>query len=89
MNLVLYIVLWATIGLFAGFIASWLSGNNAWGWFFLNLAVGFAGAIGFGYFLSDALLGMQGTLSAYSILFAIFGATLLLIGLRAFSRLRK
>lgn len=89
MNVVIYLVLWALIGLVAGYIASILSCDDGWDCFFAHLVVGFAGAIGAGYFLSRGLFGMQVTLSAYSLVLAIFGATILLGALWALRRLYR
>jgi len=78
MNIVLYIALWAMIGLLAGLIAAWLSDGGA-SRLYANLGIGLAGAILFGYFSIQWLLGMFAPLGPYSLVFALFGAVLLLV----------
>ena len=74
MNLVVYLVLWVAIGLFAGVIANWVSGRRAWAALIIDLVIGVIGAVVAAFFLLDALFGMNTILSAFSILMAIMGA---------------
>lgn len=79
MNLIVYLVLWVAIGLFAGVVANWTLGRNAWPSLFIDLLIGVIGAIAAAYFLLNALFGMQTILSAFSIIMAIMGAATCLL----------
>jgi len=80
MNIVVYLVLWVSIGLVCGLIAHWTSGAAVWPWFWVYLSAGLLGALIFGYFLASAFFGIDVALSAYSLLFALVGALLFLAG---------
>jgi len=77
MNILLYIALWTVIGLIAGLIAAWLSDDGCRRQC-AHLNVGLIGAVLFGYFSASWLLGMFAPLGTYSLIFALFGAALLL-----------
>jgi len=75
MNLVVYLVLWVAIGLFAGVVANWIFGAGAWRSYVVDLLIGVVGAVAAAYFLLNALFGMNTILSAFSIVMAILGAS--------------
>lgn len=88
MNIALYLVLWTAIGMLAGFIASSASENDTWGWFWANVCAGLLGSVGFGGAGTLMAFGQQAVLSAFSLVFAVFGAAFLLYLLSIVRRLR-
>ncbi|MDR0928777.1 MAG: hypothetical protein LBM74_03575 [Oscillospiraceae bacterium] len=89
MNIILYGMFWAMIGLAAGMMAHWLSDTPVWPGFWVYLALGLLGGLGGGYALTLALFGMQTVLSAYSLLVALGVSAVLTGGLTAAQRRRK
>jgi uncharacterized membrane protein YeaQ/YmgE (transglycosylase-associated protein family) len=79
MNLILYGMFWAAIGLAAGMIAHWLSEKPVWPAFWVYLLLGLLGGLGGGYALTLRLFGMETVLSAYSLLMAL-GTSVILTG---------
>lgn len=79
MNLVVYLILWVAIGLFAGVMSNWVTNASLWPWFVLDLLAGVTGALLFGYCIVNALFGMCAVLSAYSLASALFGACLFVL----------
>lgn len=78
MNIVMYGVLWSAIGLLSGLVVNWVSEAATWPWFWVDLLAGFIGAILFGYLIPLLLYGSTVTHNAYSLLFALLGAALML-----------
>lgn len=79
MNLIIFIILWVGIGLFAGVIVNWITEASIWPWFVLDLFAGATGAVLFGYTLLNHLFGMSIVLSVFSLIAAVAGACLCLI----------
>ncbi|MDR0898676.1 MAG: hypothetical protein LBN04_12595 [Oscillospiraceae bacterium] len=79
MNIILYGMLWITIGLSVGVIAHWLSEMPVWPDFAVYLGLGLLGGLGGGYALTLVLFGMGTVLSAYSLLMAL-GVSAVLTG---------
>lgn len=81
------IVVWLLFGGIAGWIASIITGTNVRQGVMENITVGIIGAIVGGYIVT--ILGGRGIsagLDLHSLLVAVFGATVLLLGYRALSR---
>ncbi len=74
MNIVVYLVVWAVIGLLIGFLANWITKSCVWPWFWIDLLVGMLGAIITAYFIGGSILGIIAILTPISLLFAVIGA---------------
>ena len=79
------IISWIVLGLVAGFIGSKLVNKTGEG-FFLDIALGIVGAVVGGWLFS--LFGMHGVtgLNIYSLIVAVIGAVVLLVGYHAIRR---
>lgn len=84
MNIVVYLLLWAEIGLIIGFLANWISETDVWPWFWIDLCLGCIGAVLCGYYVTVKFFGIAE--NAYSFLFAIIGSVLLLWLSRFFTK---
>ena len=79
------IIAWIVLGLIAGFIGSKLVNKTGEG-FFLDIALGIVGAVIGGWLFN--LFGMPGVtgLNVYSLIVAVIGAVVFLVGYHAIRR---
>lgn len=81
------IIVWLLFGGIAGWIASIIAGTNARQNMIENIVVGIIGAIVGGFIVTSlGGRGISAGLDLRSLLVAVFGATMLLLGYRALSR---
>jgi uncharacterized membrane protein YeaQ/YmgE (transglycosylase-associated protein family) len=76
------VISWVILGLIAGYLAKWIMPGRDPGGLIITMLIGIAGGVIGGFVATGLGLGKMDGIGLYSILLAVAGALVLLIGFR-------